>query len=131
FGDSPARCRQQRRGNPVLLFERGSGRWRADGFAQPFNDGPGVKLPAKCKRRCQQQYKEKQECLFHTGDLLKDTLLPLPGRIPKLLYQPAWSSTPASGAFSFTDLMPFSLLLSLSYISLVPIICPLAAFKLK
>ena len=41
------------------------------------------------------------------------------------------SSTVASGALLFTEAIPFSMAAILSYISLVPIICPLLAFKLK
>jgi hypothetical protein len=41
------------------------------------------------------------------------------------------SSTEASAAFFFTDSIPLSRLASDSYISLVPITCPLVAFRLK
>lgn len=45
--------------------------------------------------------------------------------------QEVWSSTSADGALALTDSMPFSIPQLLSYISLVPMICPLDALRLK
>ena len=47
------------------------------------------------------------------------------------LFYKVWSSRVASGAFFFTDSMPFSQAAALSYISLLPITWPLVAFRLK